>query len=78
MKTAISIPDPIFESAEKVAKNLGISRSELYTKAMIRFLEAYQQATITEALNEVYSKKNSGLDSVLSQIQSISLGNEQW
>ncbi len=78
MKTAISIPDPIFESAEKVAKNLGISRSELYTKALVRFLETYQDTTITKTLNEVYAEVDSGFEPVLAQIQAASLGQEQW
>ncbi|MEM6753148.1 MAG: ChpI protein, partial [Cyanobacteria bacterium P01_C01_bin.38] len=33
MKTAISIPDPLFEAAEQFAKRLGLSRSELYAMA---------------------------------------------
>jgi metal-responsive CopG/Arc/MetJ family transcriptional regulator len=37
MKTAISIPDQVFKSAEVLASRLGISRSELYAKA----IEAY-------------------------------------
>lgn len=32
MKTAISIPDPIFEAAEGFARRLGMSRSELYAR----------------------------------------------
>jgi hypothetical protein len=34
MKTAISIPDAIFEQAEELAQKQGLSRSELYTKAI--------------------------------------------
>lgn len=39
MKTAISIPTPIFNTAKQVAKELRLSRSELYTKAIKEFLE---------------------------------------
>jgi metal-responsive CopG/Arc/MetJ family transcriptional regulator len=39
LKTAISIPDNLFEAADKVARRLGISRSELYQRAIARFLE---------------------------------------
>ena len=38
MKTAISIPDNIFESADDLAKRLGLSRSELYVKAIVQYL----------------------------------------
>jgi len=34
MKTAISLPDPVFRSAEQLAARLGISRSELYCRAI--------------------------------------------
>ncbi len=34
MKTAISIPDEIFEQAERLAKTRGWSRSELYANAV--------------------------------------------
>jgi len=78
MKTAISIPDPIFESAEKAAKNLGISRSELYTKALVSFLETHDGAAITNALNKVYAKEESSLDTTLEQIQTASLDKEKW
>jgi hypothetical protein len=38
VKTAISIPDEVFRRAERCAKKLGVSRSELFTRAMERFL----------------------------------------
>jgi metal-responsive CopG/Arc/MetJ family transcriptional regulator len=34
MKTAVSMPDSIFEAAEALAKRLRMSRSQLYTKAV--------------------------------------------
>jgi metal-responsive CopG/Arc/MetJ family transcriptional regulator len=33
MKTAISIPDDVFEQVEETAARLGMSRSELLTRA---------------------------------------------
>jgi metal-responsive CopG/Arc/MetJ family transcriptional regulator len=41
MKTAISLPDLGFEEAELLAKQLGMSRSELYTKALKAYLCKY-------------------------------------
>jgi metal-responsive CopG/Arc/MetJ family transcriptional regulator len=43
MKAAISIPDDIFVSAEKMAKKLGIPRSRLFTRAMEEFLENHSK-----------------------------------
>jgi metal-responsive CopG/Arc/MetJ family transcriptional regulator len=42
MKTAVSIPEPIFHAAEALAKRLGLSRSELFSRALEAYLEAYQ------------------------------------
>ena len=40
MKTAISVPDPLFRQAEREAKRLGVSRSELFTRALRDYLGA--------------------------------------
>lgn len=55
MKTAISIPDPVFKSAEELAARLRVSRSALYSKAMTAFLEEHRDDLVTSRLNEVYA-----------------------
>ena len=65
MKTTISIPDPIFQAAEQAAKQLSISRSELYARAALQFVSAHCQANVTEKLKEVFSDSPSALDSDL-------------
>lgn len=78
MKTAISIPDQLFEAAEELAKRLGVSRSELYQRAVRRFVEEHSNDEITEALNRVYDGVDSTLDPVLAAMQFASLGDEEW
>ena len=39
MKTAVSLPKHVFYKAEQLAKQLGMSRSELYKKALEKYLE---------------------------------------
>jgi len=79
MKTAISIPDPLFEAADQMAKRLGVSRSEFFQRAAQEFLREHREAGVTEALNAVYSGKNSGrLDPVLKQLQLASLPQDEW
>ena len=54
MKTAISIPDSIFELADKFAGRQGLSRSELYTRAIKDYLGRHREDRVTEVLNEIY------------------------
>jgi metal-responsive CopG/Arc/MetJ family transcriptional regulator len=78
MKTAISIPDAIFEAAEETAKRLGISRSRLYTQAVERFVSEVQQADVTERLDQIYSEYSATLDPALTGMQAASLEDEGW
>lgn len=74
MKTAISIPDDVFVQAEQVARDLGLSRSQFYTRAVVAFLKSQSQEEITCRLDEVYSDESaSGLDAELTRLQSVSL-----
>jgi metal-responsive CopG/Arc/MetJ family transcriptional regulator len=78
MKTAISIPDDVFESADEVAQELGISRSELYANAVAEYLAKHRAADITAKLNEVYGGEASGLASKLRKAQARSIGKSDW
>lgn len=78
MKTAISLPDSVFEEAELLAKQLGVSRSELYTKALKAYLRKYNHDRILSKLNQVYSEESSEPDPILTRMQLMSLPNEDW
>jgi metal-responsive CopG/Arc/MetJ family transcriptional regulator len=72
MKTAVSIPDAIFDAAERVSKRLGVSRSRLYTMAIERIIKSRRSRGVQEALDAVYEKQNSRLDRVLAAMQRVS------
>jgi metal-responsive CopG/Arc/MetJ family transcriptional regulator len=78
MKTAISLPDPVFEEAESLARQLGVSRSELYTKALKAYLRKYNKEQILSKLNQIYAEEPSELDPVLVKMQFMSLPSENW
>lgn len=79
MKTAISIPDPQFAEAEEVATELGISRSELYQRALAAFLADYKQDDLTEKLNAIYAEQDSHLDPDMMRLQVLSIiDGEEW
>jgi metal-responsive CopG/Arc/MetJ family transcriptional regulator len=78
VKTAISIPDGVFRKAERVAKRLGLSRSELYAKAVDSFVSQWDAKEIRAALDAVYEKEDSRLDPVLGRLQSDALKRQDW
>lgn len=78
MKTAVSLPDRVFEAAERVAKRLGISRSELYARAVASFVEEHRGDKVTEVLDRVYSTADSRLDPALVRLQAASLPRDEW
>ena len=51
MKTAISLPNDTFERASRRAMDLGLSRSEFFTRAANRYLEELDAASVTEQIN---------------------------
>ncbi|PPS45127.1 hypothetical protein [Chroococcidiopsis sp. TS-821] len=73
MKTAISLPNSVFEAAEALAAQLSLSRNELYTKALQPYVQKYNRHQILEKLNQVYAKEYSELNSVLAKMQFVSL-----
>lgn len=51
MKTAVSIPDDVFQQADQAAERFGLTRSQLYTRAIREFLDEQDDDPVTEALN---------------------------
>lgn len=74
MKTEISVPNPIYEAAERLAEELGMSLSEFYVAALAAYVATYQNGGIAKRLDEVYAKENSVLEPELVTIQIVSIG----
>ena len=77
MKTAVSIPDPLFREADLLAERLGISRSEFYARALARVLEAESDDAVTAALDRVYGATESRLDGTIARAQQRAV-HETW
>jgi hypothetical protein len=78
MKVAISVPDPVFEAGERIAKRLKVTRSRLYTRALKAYVGRHGGRDITEQLNSVYAGGAGKLDSVLEALSLEVLRREPW
>jgi metal-responsive CopG/Arc/MetJ family transcriptional regulator len=58
MKTAISLPNTLYEKAEETASYMGIPRSKLFAMALEEFVSNHNGKMITENINEVYEKND--------------------
>jgi len=65
MKTAVSLPEELFKQAEKTAARLGIPRSRLFAQALEEFIDHHRSDSVTQRLNEIYSRESSEMDKAL-------------
>jgi len=80
MKTAISIPDDIFEQADRLAKARGWSRSELYANAVSAFVNSERFSGVRKKLDSVYGggTEDSTVEPLLANAQARSIAKENW
>ena len=78
MKTAISIPDDLYEAAEAAARRLGLSRSRFFAQAVAAYLQRESARDITKRLDEVHADAAIGVDPALARWQRASLPQEDW
>ena len=78
MKTAVSIPDPIFQDAERLARSNRISRSQLYSQALKEYLARHSPDAITEAMNRVCDEIGDTSDPFVSRAAERILRQSEW
>ena len=78
MKTAISIPDDVFEEAERLAAKLQTSRSQLYSRALREFVARHASDRITEAMNRVIDEVGIEVDELSQRASRRVLERVEW
>ena len=78
MKTAISLPDDLFSIAEEVAKQQGISRSELYATALRAYIDAHRQDRLLDAINQTCAELDTALPDDIAQMTRKRLLEPEW
>lgn len=78
MKTAVSLPDDLYDEAEKLAGELGKSRSQLYQEAVREYVYRHQPEAITEAMNRVCDELDSRPDPFMTEAARRILERTEW
>ncbi len=78
MKLAVSIPDDLSKEADRAARELGVSRSALYGRALAEFLRARADREVTERLDEVVSKLGSPRSDFVAAAGRQRLAQSEW
>lgn len=83
MKTAISVPDTTFDRATQRARDLGMSRSEFFSRAAQRYLDDLDRDSVTQhinaALNSIGAQDESATDAVMVGHQVLGASNDdEW
>ena len=78
MKTAVSIPDAIFERAELFARQSKRSRSQLFSDALAEYLARHSGDEITDAMNRVIDATGNPVDPFTSAASQRTLASIEW
>lgn len=78
MKTAISVPNEIFELSEKLAKKLKVSRSKIFSMGVEKLAEEYNEEEIIKNINRVCEKVDTSVDPALFKMAMLSLPKDEW
>ncbi len=78
MKTAVSIPDDVYEQAERLARRMKKSRSELYRRALAEYVARHAQDHVTEAMDRVWAELAGQPDAFVSTASRRILDRSDW
>ena len=78
MKTAVSIPDDVFEDAERLASRLQTSRSKLYARALAEFVARHDDDRVTALMNEAVREVGGQGDMFVAEAAKRSLHRAEW
>ena len=78
MKTAVSIPDDVFEEAERLAARLKTSRSQLYARALRELLLRHDEDRMTSEMNAVIDEVGDVADEFTRAAADQTLRRVEW
>jgi metal-responsive CopG/Arc/MetJ family transcriptional regulator len=78
MKTAVSIPDEVFEGAERLARRTKRSRSRLFSDALKEYLARHTPNEVTESMDRAFAELGETKDAFVSTAARRVLERSEW
>ena len=78
MKTAVSVPDDVFDRAERLARREGRSRSDVYSSALREYVARHSPDEVTDAVDRVVADIGAAADPFVSSASRRTLESTEW
>ena len=78
MKTAVSLPDEVFEGADRLARKMKKSRSQLYAEAISEYLALHDVDEVIAAIDRVCEVTGNEYDPTVSAAVRRTLERVEW
>ena len=78
MKTAVSIPDDVFQRAERLARRTRKSRSQLFSDAVREYVARHASDDVTEAMDRVCAGLSKAGDEFVTTASRRVLESSEW
>jgi metal-responsive CopG/Arc/MetJ family transcriptional regulator len=78
MRTAVSIPDDVFEGAERLARRTRKSRSRLFSDAVKEYVARHASDAVTDAMDQVCAELGDSKDAFVSAAARRILEQSEW
>jgi len=78
MKTVVSIPNDLFEEAERLARRMRRSRSRLFSDALREYLARHAPDRVTEAMDQAIMEVGEKRNEFVSAVARRRLERTEW
>lgn len=78
MKTAVSVPDEVFHEAERLARRMKKSRSQLYSEALGEYVARHAPDAVTEQMDQVCDELGDARDEFVARAAQKVLEDVEW
>jgi predicted transcriptional regulator len=78
MKIAVSIPDDVYQRAERLAEQSNRTRSRLYSDALGEYLARHGSDEVTDAMNQALAGMDQSPDTFVAVAARAVLAKTEW